>query len=153
MPTSTESPETVLQRAEQRAHAGHLEYRGAVTPAEAFALVEAGVARLVDVRSAIEWEYVGHAPGSNLIEWKRIPGGELNPGFFKQLSQLGGRDSNYLFMCRSGARSHAAALAAAQQGYSRAFNVLEGFEGDLDEGKQRGNRGGWRHAGLPWEQG
>lgn len=153
MSSPTESVASVIERAEARARDGGLEYRGALTPSEAFALVEAGAAHLVDVRSTLEWEYVGHPPQATLIEWKRIPGGELNTGFIKQLSHLGTREENYLFMCRSGARSHAAAVAAAQHGYPSAFNVLEGFEGDLDEHKQRGNRGGWRHAGLPWEQG
>jgi hypothetical protein len=32
------------------------------------------------------------------------------------------------------------------------FNVLEGFEGDLDEQQQRGEAGGWRRWGLPWQQ-
>jgi len=61
--------------------------------------------------------------------------------------------SRLLFLCRSGARSHAAAEAAHDAGHEGAYNVLEGFEGDLDEHKQRGARGGWRKAGLPWIQG
>ena len=57
-----------------------------------------------------------------------------------------------LFLCRSGIRSHHAAEVATRAGYQRAFNVLEGFEGDIDESRRRGALGGWRAAGLPWEQ-
>jgi hypothetical protein len=41
---------------------------------------------------------------------------------------------------------------AANAGYAQAFNILEGFEGDLDAQQQRGRIGGWRKAGLPWIQ-
>ena len=33
-----------------------------------------------------------------------------------------------------------------------AYNILEGFEGDLNSQAQRGQRGGWRYRGLPWRQ-
>jgi len=62
------------------------------------------------------------------------------------------RDETVLFLCRSGVRSHHAAEAAARAGFKRAYNVLEGFEGDLDCTRRRGTLGGWRAAGLPWEQ-
>ena len=62
-------------------------------------------------------------------------------------------DAPVLFLCRSGQRSDQAARAARAAGYSRAFNVLEGFEGDKDASGQRGHLGGWRKAGLPWIQG
>jgi rhodanese-related sulfurtransferase len=142
----------ILERAVERARAAGLPYRGALTPSEAHQLVAAGAARLIDVRSSFEWDFVGHFPGSTLIEWKRL-GGVPNPDFIAQLGAQGARDQNYLFMCRSGARSHAAAVAASESGYANAFNVLEGFEGDLDEEQHRGARNGWRHAGLPWIQG
>jgi len=57
-----------------------------------------------------------------------------------------------MFLCRSGARSHAAAAAAAQAGYSQSYNVLQGFEGDKDTSGHRNSLGGWRVAGLPWVQ-
>lgn len=152
MSTKANETDSIIQRAQARARQAGLAYRGAVTPSEACALIQAGAAKLVDVRSRFEWEYVGRVPDSILIEWKRLPSGEINTGFLEELSQAGTPDEYYLFMCRSGARSHAAAVAATQAGYRGAFNVLEGFEGDLDDQKQRGNKGGWRHAGLPWIQ-
>jgi rhodanese-related sulfurtransferase len=58
-----------------------------------------------------------------------------------------------MFLCRSGVRSDAAARVAAAAGYAKAFNVVEGFEGDKDADGHRGTLGGWRKAGLPWVQG
>ncbi len=66
---------------------------------------------------------------------------------------VGDTDAPVLFLCRSGHRSDSAARAATAAGYTRAFNVLEGFEGNKDAGGHRGNLGGWRKAGLPWVQG
>ena len=152
MSTEAQDTDSIIQRAQARARQAGLGYRGAVTPSEASTLIQARAAKLIDVRSRFEWEYVGRVPDSILIEWKHLPSGEFNAGFLDELAQAGTRDENYLFMCRSGVRSHAAAVAAAQAGYRGAFNILEGFEGDLDEQKQRGNQGGWRHAGLPWIQ-
>lgn len=150
--TSDESIESVLARAEARARSANLPYRGAVTPSEAWQLVEARRATLVDVRTRAEWEYVGRVPDAPLIEWKRLGEPGPNPHFLDELAELGERDQIYLFLCRSGVRSHAAAVAAAAVGYTGACNILEGFEGDLDASGHRGTRGGWRHAGLPWIQ-
>jgi len=58
-----------------------------------------------------------------------------------------------MFICRSGHRSHRAAALATEAGYPDCYNVLEGFEGDRDARGQRGKVGGWRAAGLPWQQG
>jgi rhodanese-related sulfurtransferase len=63
------------------------------------------------------------------------------------------REALVLFLCRSGVRSDNAARVAASAGYSNCYNVLEGFEGDRDANSQRGHIGGWKHAGLPWQQG
>ena len=151
----SETLRTILQRAEARAKQSGLPYRGAVTPSEAHALIEAGAARLIDVRTRFESEYVGRVPNSPLIEWKALGSPGPNPQFLQQLDAVAGadgKDDNYLFLCRSGVRSHHAAAAAAQVGYLGAFNVLEGFEGDLDAQGHRGTVGGWRKAGLPWVQ-
>jgi rhodanese-related sulfurtransferase len=145
----------VLAAARQRALRAGLPYAGAVTPAEALALLE-GLpgAKLIDVRTRAEWDYVGRVPGSLLIEWNTYPSGSRNPAFAQQLAQAAGaHDAPLLFLCRSGQRSDHAARAAHDAGYERAFNVLEGFEGDKDASGQRGHVNGWRHAGLPWTQG
>ena len=56
-----------------------------------------------------------------------------------------------IFLCRSGARSISAAEAATAAGIAPSYNVLEGFEGQLDETGHRGVTG-WRAEGLPWKQ-
>jgi rhodanese-related sulfurtransferase len=58
-----------------------------------------------------------------------------------------------LLLCRSGARSRAAAIALTAAGYGPCYNVSEGFEGDRDGAAHRGSVGGWKVAGLPWAQG
>ena len=78
--------------------------------------------------------------------------GVRNPGFIEQLQAEVGVDVPVLFLCRSGARSQAACTLAARSGFTRAFNVLQGFEGDRDANGQRNRLGGWRAAGLPWKQ-
>jgi rhodanese-related sulfurtransferase len=70
----------------------------------------------------------------------------------KQLEQQVDKDSPVLFICRSGGRSHNAAMMATQAGSGECYNVLEGFEGDKDESGHRSTKGGWRAAGLPWMQ-
>lgn len=144
----------LLSAAEARAKQHGLPYNGALLPAEAAALLkQAPDAKLVDVRTRAEWDYVGRIPGAVQIEWQTYPGGQPNPGFLKELAQQVDPGAQVMFICRSGARSHAAAAAAAQVGYKQTFNVLEGFEGDKDEHGHRNTVGGWRAAGLPWVQG
>ena len=145
-------PSAIFERATRRARDLGLSYAGAVTPAEAQALIDAGQAHLIDVRTRFESEYVGRIPDTTLIEWKPLGASAPNPEFLAQLDRVGDKSENYLFLCRSGVRSHAAAAKAAAAGYRGAFNILEGFEGDLDADGHRGTRGGWRNAGLPWIQ-
>jgi rhodanese-related sulfurtransferase len=129
-----------------------LPYAGALTPFEAAQLQAAGAAILVDVRTFAEWEFVGRVPDSMLIEWRRLGEQKPNDTFLQQLRGNVDPDEAVLFLCRSGVRSHHAAQAAAQAGFERAYNVLEGFEGDLDGERHRGTTGGWRFHGLPWIQ-
>ena len=152
MATEASKIESALQKANERGRAKQLPYAGEVTPAEAHLLAQSAKAKIVDVRARHEFEYVGRIPNSRLIEWKFWPSGELNGTFLDELKKHYAPDDTLLFLCRSGVRSHAAALAAAGAGFQHAYNILEGFEGDLDAGQQRGKVGGWRHAGLPWVQ-
>jgi rhodanese-related sulfurtransferase len=147
--------DTVLAAAQQRRAELGLPYYGAVLPDEAYALLKAlPEAKLIDVRTRPEWEYVGHVPGSILIEWTTYPGGTRNPRFLDELRAAAtASDTPLLFLCRSGQRSDGAARAAAAAGYTMAFNLLEGFEGAKDQEGHRGTLGGWRKAGLPWVQG
>jgi rhodanese-related sulfurtransferase len=141
-----------LQAARREAAAAGLPYAGGVAPPEAWALATAGRATLVDVRSAEERTFVGHVPDSLHVAWATGTGLTRNPRFLRELESKAGKDAVLLLLCRSGKRSAAAAEAAAKAGFPHVFNVVEGFEGDLDEHKQRGALGGWRSHGLPWVQ-
>ncbi len=145
-------PDSIKKIARQRASELKLPYTGALLPQEARALLEAG-AKLIDVRTRAELEWVGRVPGSLAVEWNTWPGGKPNPDYIPQLEAQVGKDVPVMFLCRSGGRSHGAAAAAAQAGYGESFNVLEGFEGDKDSEGHRNSTGGWRVAGLPWVQG
>lgn len=143
----------LLSLAQDRARQLNLSYAGAVTPKEAFQILQSAPgARLVDVRTRAEWDWVGRVPGALEIEWLRYPEMKPNPDFFAHLKQQADRESLLLFMCRSGHRSHTAAAAATVAGWSNCYNLLEGFEGDRDASEHRGTIGGWRVAGLPWTQ-
>jgi rhodanese-related sulfurtransferase len=143
----------VLKAAAARGRQMGLPYGGALTPAEAHEVWRnAPGAKLVDVRTRAEWDYVGRIPGAVEIEIVTYPGGRPNPGFMAELESKVDKTGPVLFICRSGGRSHNAAMLAAQAGYT-AYNVLEGFEGDRDAGGHRNTVGGWRVAGLPWSQG
>ena len=143
----------MLNKAAERAKEMNLPYGGALLPGEAYELMQkAPGAKLVDVRTRAEWDYVGRIPGSVQIEWQTYPGSQPNPNFLNELQAQADKHSVVMFLCRSGARSHAAAAVAAHAGYSRSYNVLQGFEGDKDANGHRNSTGGWRVAGLPWAQ-
>ena len=141
----------LLRLAQTRATALSLSYSGALTPQEAYELWQlAPGAQIVDVRTRAEWVWVGRVPGAIEIEWQNWPEAQPNPHFLAQLRQQVDIESLVLFVCRSGIRSHHAAIAATEAGWSGCYNVLEGFESDKDANGQRGKIAGWRHAGLPW---
>ena len=142
----------IFARAARRATELRLEYAGAVFPDEAWRLHSAALATIVDVRTRPEWELVGHVPGIALVEWRRYGEERPNPRFLEELAGHVSREEPVLFLCRSGARSHHAATLAERAGFRSAYNILEGFEGELDAQRRRGTRGGWRSAGLPWVQ-
>ena len=144
--------DSIKKIARRRAGELKLPYAGALLPQEAHVLMEAG-AKLVDVRTKAELEWVGRVPGALAVEWSTWPGGKPNPEFISQLEVQTGKDAPVMFLCRSGGRSHSAAIAAAQAGYTEAYNVLQGFEGDKGPEGHRNTLGGWRLASLPWVQG
>ena len=144
-------PELIKNIARQRASELKLPYSGALLPEEAYSLMLAG-AKLVDIRTKAELEWVGRVPGALAVEWNSWPGSVPNPGFVAQLEALASKDVPVMFLCRSGGRSHNAAIAAAQAGFAEAYNVLQGFEGDKGPEGHRNTLGGWRLAGLPWVQ-
>lgn len=134
-------------------------YAGDLSPLEAWALLRSEPqAVLVDVRSEAEWVFVGlpdvTALGKKVVTvaWNHWPGGTRNERFVEDLRETGVDGAGpVLFLCRSGARSRAAAEAATAAGIVPAYNVSEGFEGDLDDDHHRGSAG-WRAHGLPWRQ-
>ena len=144
--------ESIKAAARERGARLKLPYAGAVLPGEAHALMQAG-ARLVDVRTQAELYWVGRVPGALPVEWNSFPERQRNPHFVEQLAELVDRDEPVMFLCRSGHRSHDAAILATQAGFLECYNVLEGFEGDKDPQQHRNSVGGWRVAGLPWIQG
>jgi rhodanese-related sulfurtransferase len=146
-----ESIEKILSQAHVRAEQAGLSYAGAVTPTEAYAMISQDTdAVLVDVRSRAELELVGRVPLATHVEWAFYPGMVANAEFAAQLLAQVDKSRTVVFMCRTGGRSHNAALLAHQLGYSKAYNMVEGFEGEANELKQRTLINGWKHAGLPW---
>ncbi len=123
-------------------------------PKQAWAMLrENPSAVLIDVRTAIEHSFVGHPPHAVHVAWKEFPGMQLNTGFIQQVQQHApDKAAPVLLLCRSGVRSVDAAKALEADGYQHLINILEGFEGPLDDDKHRGNMGGWRYHGLPWQQ-
>jgi rhodanese-related sulfurtransferase len=111
-------------------------------------------ALFVDCRSDAEYFFVGHALGSVHVAWYDGPDWELNPHFVGEVRKLAGHsvERPVVLICRSGRRSVEAGNALEAAGFTRVFNVLHGFEGDLDESHHRGTLNGWRRDGLPWEQ-
>lgn len=147
--------EQLYAQAGKRRVENHLAYAGAVSPAEAFELLQLDPrARLVDVRTRAELDWVGRpviGDGQYAhIEWTRYPGGVPNVEFLAQLREAVEPDAPVLFLCRSAARSKLAAVEAAKVGYTRAYDLLEGFEGDKDSRGHRKTVTGWCFRGLPW---
>jgi rhodanese-related sulfurtransferase len=127
-------------------------FAGGVTPTVAWKLFSQDEALLVDVRSAEERKFVGHIPGSLHVPWATGTALTRNPRFVRELEAKTGRNTPVLLLCRSGKRSALAAEAATKAGLGLVFNVLEGFEGEINEQGHRGTQDGWRLHGLPWVQ-
>ena len=126
-------------------------------------LASAPRSQLVDVRTRAEWTYVGIPDLASvgkrpvLVEWQTFPDQAVDPRFAERLAgelkAVGvGPDDDLYFICRSGSRSLAAAKAMAAAGHRACHNVGGGFEGPLDDERHRGSVGGWKAAGLPWQQ-
>jgi rhodanese-related sulfurtransferase len=144
----------ILTAAQLRAQSSGLPYEGALTPDEAAEVLDlAPGSRLIDVRSRAELDLVGAIPGGVHVEWMIYPGWHPNPHFLNQLQQSVDKEALTLFICRNGQRSHRAAEAAMLAGYRDCYNVLEGFEGDINPAtSHRGELNGWKARGLAWAQ-
>lgn len=146
------SPQDLIARGQERAKSLGLLYAGTVYPPEAWVLFKSGAALLIDIRTIEERKFVGHVLESLHVAWKFGTAMTANPRFQRELEKIAPKDAVVLLLCRSGKRSAEAAEAIAKSGYINAFNVLEGFEGELDALQHRGEHDGWRHWGLPWVQ-
>lgn len=139
-------------------------YAGDLSAEDAYAFLEGRPnAVLVDVRTRAEWNYVGVPDLSSigrepiLLEWQSFPSTGADPAFAEKLeAELTARgtpaNAPLLFLCRSGARSRAAAIALTLRGRPDCFNIGDGFEGPLDGEQHRGALAGWKAASLPWSQ-
>ena len=133
-----------------------------LTPQQALQMIEDDPrAVLVDIRSSMEFLFVGHPKGAVHIPWIDEPDWTVNPHFVTDIRKLllGGTVCTIdegcapvILICRSGKRSLEAGKALLEAGFIRVYHVDEGFEGELDENHQRSTVGGWRFHGLPWEQ-
>jgi rhodanese-related sulfurtransferase len=122
-------------------------------PSEAYAFLQQHCdAVLVDCRSEMEYLFVGHPRGAHHVPWNDGPDWDVNPHFVGQVKKVASMNRPVVLICRSGQRSVAAGVALEDAGFSEVYNVLEGFEGPLDDDHHRGTVGGWRKEGLPWEQ-
>ncbi|SHJ62487.1 Rhodanese-related sulfurtransferase [Roseomonas rosea] len=131
-----------------------------ISPQDSYAALQADPdSLLVDVRTDAEWNFVGIPDLSEagkqpvLIPWQLYPSMQVNGAFVEGLRRAGATPlSKIYFLCRSGARSLAAAQAAQAAGFPHAFNVADGFEGPVDAEGHRGRMAGWKASGLPWRQ-
>ncbi len=133
-----------------------------ITPKQAWQLIKDDTrAVLVDIRSTMEFLFVGHPSSALHVAWIDEPEWTVNPHFVTDVRKvmLGGATAHgdidgapVILICRSGKRSIDAGTALLQAGFSSVYNVSEGFEGELDDHHHRGSVGGWRFHGLPWEQ-
>jgi rhodanese-related sulfurtransferase len=115
----------------------------------------------IDVRSDMEFLFIGHPKGAVNIPCIEEPDWNINPNFEREVRKLilGGviesseHDSvPVILICRSGNRSEEAGNLLLEHGFNRIYNIEQGFEGELDKDHHRSTVGGWRHENLPWEQ-
>jgi len=118
-------------------------------------------ALLVDVRSHMEFLFIGHPVGAINVPWIDEPDWNINPNFTREIKQLmlgglahtaEGEHVPVVLICRSGKRSKEAGELLLKEGLSNVYNIADGFEGELDDHHHRSSLGGWRFEGLPWEQ-
>jgi rhodanese-related sulfurtransferase len=124
-----------------------------LTPKEAFEFLKQNPnAVFVDCRSEMEYLFVGHPQGAILVPWNDGPNWDINPDFVAHVKKATSINRPVVLICRSGNRSLDAGRALEESGFSKIYNVLHGFEGELDTDHHRGSITGWRFEDLPWEQ-
>ena len=125
-----------------------------LNPRQAWDLLQQNTkAVLLDVRTKVEHAFVGHPIGAVHVAWKEAPDWQVNAKFVSEVEKIvPDKSVSVLLLCRSGQRSLDAAKALEDAGFLRLINIVDGFEGSLDQQNHRGNLGGWRFNGLPWAQ-
>ena len=132
-----------------------------ISPDKAWEILQANnKALLLDVRSTLEFQYVGHPVGAVNIPLKEPPDWVNDPKFIEKVktfilanyAEIKPEDISILSLCRSGQRSMLAAETLTAAGFSQAYNIKGGFEGDRGDNQHRGEINGWRFHKLPWEQ-
>ena len=125
-----------------------------LTPQQSWDLMQSdSKAIMIDVRTKMEHTFLGRPLNAVHVPWKEAPEWTLNTAFVAQVEQVViDKSAPVLLLCRSGVRSLEAASALENAGYTHLINILDGFEGALDDNKHRGNISGWRYSQLPWEQ-
>lgn len=137
---------------------GHASYAGDITPQEAWNLLTRySESQLIDVRTEMEWKSVGLPDMSSLgkqahkISLLTSPGMRENPLFIDTINDtFKDKSTPLLFLCKTGGRSARAAELATAQGFTAAFNIADGYEGEANEAGLRNHINGWRAEGLPW---
>ena len=134
----------------------------AISPKEAHTMINGDeLSYLIDIRSSMEFLFIGHPTGAIHIAWMDEPDWEINPHFVADVRKLllGGvicsereHCAKIILICRSGNRSEVAGKALLKAGLKQIYHVVSGFEGDKDDNQHRSTVNGWRFDGLPWEQ-
>lgn len=131
-----------------------------MSPQQSYELLQNNpAAKLIDIRSSMEYLFVGHPVGSIHIAWIDEPDWDINPNFTQEVTKTIEKkagenhlDTPIILICRSGKRTLEAAKALIDNGFTRVIHVNDGFEGERDDTFHRSTLGGWRFHGLPWEQ-
>ena len=131
-----------------------------LSPQKAYELLQSdSTANLIDIRSSMEYLFVGHPVGATHIAWIDDPDWSINPNFVNEIIQVAHKNgadnplhNPLILICRSGVRTLQAAKILIEAGFTQIIHIDEGFEGDRDDNFQRSSVGGWRFHGLPWEQ-
>ncbi len=137
-----------------------MKYVSSLSAKKAYELLQSNPdARLIDIRSSMEYLFVGHPVGAIHIAWIDDPEWSINPDFVEEVIKATSKKEGanplehpVILICRSGVRTLQAAKPLVEAGFRQIIHIDEGFEGDRDENYQRSTVGGWRFHGLPWEQ-
>jgi len=121
--------------------------------------------KIIDCRTPEEYAFIGHAPMATNVpskfmtyawdEKKKEYAMKPNPNFVKEVKQRFAKDDTILVMCRSGQRSAPSVDLLAKAGFTKVYNITDGFEGDKIKDPQSPNHGkrmknGWKISNLPW---